>query len=58
MALYDYKCPECHVIHTVEHSINDSPEITCKLCKKVMRKVFSIGGISFKGEGFASNDKS
>lgn len=52
MALYDYKCPDCHVIHTVEHSVNDTPEVTCGNCKGVMRKLFALGGISFKGEGW------
>jgi len=52
MALYDYKCPECHVIHTVEHSVNDTPDITCGNCKATMRKLFGIGGIAFKGEGW------
>lgn len=52
MAHYDYKCPECHVIHTVEHSVNEEPTITCKLCKQPMRKVYYAPGINFKGDGW------
>lgn len=52
MALYDYKCPECHIIHTVEHGIDEVPIIECKLCKKPMRKVFSAPTVTFKGGGW------
>ena len=55
MALYDYKCPECHIIHTVEHSVHESPEISCKMCKTVMRKVYSSPAAVFPGGGWGKD---
>lgn len=52
MAFYDYKCSECHIIYAVEHSVNETPDIKCGNCKAAMRKIFALGGITFKGEGW------
>lgn len=52
MALYDYKCPECHIIHPVEHSVHEDFEMTCVLCKVPMRKVYSSPAITFNGTGW------
>jgi putative FmdB family regulatory protein len=52
MAQYDYKCPECDMIHSVEHSVDETPAVECKLCKKPMRKIFSAPIVTFKGKGW------
>jgi putative FmdB family regulatory protein len=52
MALYDYKCVECHSTYTVEHSVNETPDVLCVTCKKSMRKLFSAPAVSFKGNGW------
>jgi len=58
MAFYDYKCTQCNEVFTISHSINDEPALVCEHCGDKLQKQYSIAGISFKGEGFASNDKS
>lgn len=52
MALYDYKCPDCKQIHTVEHSVNETPLIECEACNLIMNKVFSAPTVTFKGGGW------
>lgn len=46
MPTYDYRCPECDHVQENFHSINSDPEIDCKLCDTIMKKVIS-GGIGF-----------
>lgn len=55
MALYDYKCGVCHVIHTVNHPIDEDPEITCALCKVSMRKVYTSPTAIFPGNGWGKD---
>jgi putative FmdB family regulatory protein len=59
MPIYEYKCSE-----NAEHrfsevrGMNDEPRITeCTECKKPLTRLFEVRGISFKGDGFYSNDK-
>lgn len=51
MPTYDYKCPTCMTTQEEAHSMNESPSIVCK-CGDIMKKVISLGGISFKGKGW------
>jgi putative FmdB family regulatory protein len=55
MALYDYKCDACERVATVEHPMGAAGPTTCS-CGGGFRKLFSVGGVSFKGAGFYSND--
>ena len=55
MALYDYKCPECHMIHAVTHSVNETPDIQCELCKVSMRKIFHSPSAVFPGDGWGKD---
>ena len=58
MPNYDYKCNECQNNFTVFYLIDKRPKkITCKTCgSSDTTKLFTIGGISFKGPGFYVND--
>ena len=56
MPTYSYKCEAGHA-KEVFHSIMESPELYCD-CGNVLRKTYdSSPVVSFKGEGFYSNDK-
>lgn len=55
MALYDYKCRKCDEIVTVNHAVNDSPEIICGECGSKRVKVFSAPGVEFKGSGWGKD---
>lgn len=55
MPLYDYKCESCEQTRTVEHPMRANGPTRCD-CGGELRKLFNIGGVSFKGAGFYSND--
>lgn len=46
MPTYDYFCKKCDITIEVNHSINESPEIHCEKCKKIMVRTIS-GGIGY-----------
>jgi putative FmdB family regulatory protein len=54
---YDYECPGCGEIRTVERKMID-PEATyiCTSCNRVLERKWSSPPISFKGSGFYSTD--
>ena len=52
MALYDYKCPDCGETKTITHSVTSNSVYHCDKCGTELRKVYGIGGIQFKGEGW------
>lgn len=39
MPNYCYKCYECGDIEEVFHSMNENPEILCKICKTVKKRI-------------------
>ena len=52
---YDYRCEKCDDIIEVEHSMKESPEIVCKKCKSIMKRVITGGtGVIYKGMGWVS----
>jgi putative FmdB family regulatory protein len=58
MALYEYKCPKCEALETVQRGMmEDDPGYTCKTCNIALNRVYSNVGVSFKGSGFYSTDK-
>jgi putative FmdB family regulatory protein len=55
MAIYEFKCQVCGNTGTVSRSIDsegDIPAPNCAGCGIPMERVWSLGGISFKGEGW------
>lgn len=58
MATYEYKCSKCENRITVVRSISDKdPGYECEACKLPLTKVYSIGAVTFNGNGFYSKDK-
>ena len=59
MPIYEYKCSEKPEHRFTEiRSMDEEPRITkCGDCNKPVVRLFEVRGISFKGDGFYSNDK-
>jgi putative FmdB family regulatory protein len=59
MPIYEYKCSEKPEHRFTEvRGMDEEPRITqCKDCNKPVVRLFEVRGISFKGDGFYSNDK-
>ena len=51
----DYKCNQCS--HVFEENLETETYPSCPECGGGTRRVFSLGGITFKGPGFYKNDK-
>ena len=53
---YDYKCEQCSSQYTIEQSIYaDVIAPVCATCNTVMNRLWGVGGIQFKGDGFYVN---
>jgi predicted nucleic acid-binding Zn ribbon protein len=61
---YEYKCPKCGEVTELTNSdtdnfcggyIDDSGDFSHE--PEQMKRVYSLGGIAFKGSGFYKNDK-
>ena len=58
MPTYEYTCLDCEASSMVKRGINDKEEdVLCDTCKTVMKRVYSVGAITFNGSGFYSKDK-
>jgi len=51
----DFECPRCGVVIEREFGIGEPP--VCFECKVDMLRKYSVGGIFFKGDGFARNSR-
>ncbi|MHB2024731.1 MAG: FmdB family zinc ribbon protein, partial [Mycobacteriales bacterium] len=56
MPTYQYVCTECGQPLEVVQSFTDAPLEVCPQCQGRLRKVFSAGGVVFKGSGFYKTD--
>jgi putative FmdB family regulatory protein len=56
MPFYTYKCAKGHV-KELNHSIAVDPDPSCDKCQERMKRVPKAVTVTFKGSGFASNDK-
>jgi len=57
--VYEWKCSECDLVDVNESS--DTPPsnvhlVNGKYCEGTFKRVYSLGGISFKGNGFYKTD--
>lgn len=59
MPAYSYKCSENpeHRFTEVRGMDEEQRIAECTECKKPVIRLFEVRGISFKGDGFYSNDK-
>lgn len=55
MPIYAFRCRDCGEHVDVHRNFHDIYEETCR-CGGVMRKVFTVGGVAFKGNGFYRTD--
>ena len=54
--IYDYKCPQCSAVLSVERSIHETPKPpACVPCHLTMNRIYDAPSIQFKGGGFYSN---
>lgn len=57
MPTYDYYCDNCKDRVEIVHSIIADPEILCKNCGNIRRRMPGTGAfLSLKGSGFYEND--
>jgi putative FmdB family regulatory protein len=56
MAIYEYSCEVCCTELEVQRSIGDllPRDPYCDKCMIPMKRVYSLGGIVFKGNGWGS----
>jgi putative FmdB family regulatory protein len=56
MATYEYRCEVCSKQLEVQRSIDDKLERSpyCPNCTVPMKRVYSLGGVVFKGNGWGS----
>jgi putative FmdB family regulatory protein len=54
MPVYSYKCDACDVRSDVLHGVFEDAPVVCQFCGGVMFRVPSIGGVSFKGDGWGA----
>lgn len=55
MPVYLYRCA-CGHQEDVLHSITASVAIMCPVCIEEMARVPSVGGVAFKGDGWAAKE--
>jgi putative FmdB family regulatory protein len=54
MPVYVYSCEKCEDTKEILKGMNDSDPNNCPDCGGDIKRVFSVGGIQFKGKGFYS----
>ena len=56
MATYEYRCEVCSKQIEVQRAIDDKLERSpyCPNCTVPMKRVYSFGGVVFKGNGWGS----
>jgi putative FmdB family regulatory protein len=55
MAAYEFKCMVCGMTETITRDINADGDIAapqCRGCMIPMERMWSLGGIQFKGTGW------
>jgi putative FmdB family regulatory protein len=58
MPTYEYTCKDCDTKKQIVRGINDkSDNVLCDSCKNEMKRVYSVGAITFNGSGFYRTDK-
>lgn len=56
MAIYEYRCEVCSKEQEVERSVTDTlaRDPYCPNCTIPMKRIYSLGGVVFKGKGWGS----
>lgn len=60
MPQYDYRCPNCDTVRTVQHGMTERPEVHCEECTEepvVMKKLISRTTlVTYKGQGWTRKE--
>jgi putative FmdB family regulatory protein len=56
MPYYDYKCPKEHRF-IEQRSMSEAESAVCPMCKEKGTRLYTPPLVTFKGDGFYSNDK-
>jgi putative FmdB family regulatory protein len=54
MPVYTYSCEKCEDIKEIVKAMSDPDPDKCPDCGSDVKRVFSVGGIQFRGKGFYS----
>jgi putative FmdB family regulatory protein len=54
MPVYLYDCSKCGEVKELVKGISDPDLTSCPDCGGNLKRVYSVGGIQFKGKGFYS----
>jgi putative FmdB family regulatory protein len=54
MPVYLYACEKCEDNKELVKDMNDPDPKNCPDCGSNIKRIFSVGGIAFKGKGFYS----
>ena len=58
MAMYEYRCAQCDTATQIKREMNDpDPGYKCDTCNSDLKRVYSLGAVTFNGSGFYSKDK-
>lgn len=57
MAIYEYICKKCDLVTEEEMPMGSEREVRCPNDNTKMKRVFSVPGVRYKGEGWAKKDR-
>jgi len=55
MPFYVYSCSDCKQTRAIQHGIESDVKVGCDHCGNEMIKKPSLGGVSFRGDGWGSD---
>jgi putative FmdB family regulatory protein len=58
MPTYAYACGDCGHRFDQRQTFDEDPLDTCPCCAGIVRRVFSVPAVTFRGSGFYSTDRS
>lgn len=56
MPKYEYQCITCSLSREVICAIQEYKQEVCESCGHLMTRLYKVGAITFKGDGWASKD--
>jgi putative FmdB family regulatory protein len=57
MPAYDYKCKKCDIVRETVRKMSDDSKELCLVCNGEMQVVFNSPKITYKGSGWAWQEK-
>ena len=56
MPAYDFRCRSCEHVFEISRRATDDALVSCPLCAKNAKRVYTPVGVVFKGSGFHNTD--